>query len=415
MPSNAPPPDYVDLATAQSSPVYSNLSVIGVVVDCMPPTWTRGSDLAMNFKLQDPRLRNTLYSGEGLKVRFFGATEDKLPRVKAKGDIVLLRGVGVRTFANEVLLLSSNSTGFLVFSGSNVPAPALKLGYVSGNSKLPCHGNIDHMPLTPAEQDYIITLKSEMEIPVQPFNPMPAHTLAAPNAAALPDRAAPTRPGNLAAPTGPAGGVSRKFKLVKNLEHRVFSDVYVEVVKKFTNNYGNCELYVTDYTENKNMFYYAPPEEKPSDLVHDGDNFGYIGPPKRQWPGPYGFLVLKVNLTEPHASFANQNITEGDMITLENVKIKVMPDTARLEGDMWPDKNNPSKVQVRKLRPGHKAIQELCVRKEEYWAFRRAKTEAVEKQVEAGLSKKQKKKQRLKREKEEARQKAEKEAAVAEK
>jgi hypothetical protein len=200
---------------------------------------------------------------------------------------------------------------------------------------------------------------------------------------------------------------------VKDLEHRVFSDVCVEVVKKFTNNFGHCELYVTDYTENNQMFYYAPPEEKPSDLVHDGDRFGYIGPSKREWPGPYGYLVLKVNLTEPHASFAEQNVAEGDMIEMQNVKMKVMPNNSRLEGDMWPDQHSPSKVQVLKLRPGRKEIIDLCLRKEEYWASRRAKEEKQTAEAEPRQKKKHKKNKKQKKA-EEARQKAEKEAAAAE-
>jgi len=417
MPSNAPPSGYVDLATAQNSPLHSLVSVIGVVVDCLPPTKSKGSDFSMVFKLQDPRLRDTTYSGEGLKVRCFNPHEGRLPPIKAKGDIVLLRRVKVFRSANEIILLSNHASAHLVFSGSNVVAPALKLAFVSGNSKLPCHGDSDQIKLGPVEQDYIITLKSEMAIPVQPINTMPAHALATPNLPAPPGRAAMLGPGNSTAPTGLAGAYSHKFKLVKDLRHRVFSDICVEVVKIFTNNYGNCELYVTDYTENKDMFYYAPPEEPPSDLVRDGDRFGYSGPPKNQWPGPYGFLVFKVNLTEPHASFANQNFTQGDMIAMDNVKIKLMPDRGRLEGDMWPDQNNQAKVQVRKLRPGHKAIEDLRVRREEYWASRRTTAEAAEtaeKQAESGLSKRQRQKLKRKREKEEARQKAEKEAAVAE-
>jgi hypothetical protein len=50
------------------------------------------------------------------------------------------------------------------------------------------------------------------------------------------------------------------------------------------------------------------------------------------------------------------------MIALENVKMKLMPDSSRLEGDMWPDQNNQDKVQVRKLRPARKEIMELCLR-----------------------------------------------------
>lgn len=407
MPPCAPPKGYIDLAAANSAAKSSLVSVIGVVVDCLSPMRSHGTDFVVTFRLQDPYQRDASYSGEGLKVRYFSSEED-LPAIKAKGDIVLLRSIRVVEFNNENLLMSlrGKQTKHLVFSGSSVPAPALKLSYVTGNIKLPCHGTYNPTHLSFPEQDYIITLKSEMDIPVQPFNFMPAQALAAPNRAAQPG------PGKPTVLKGPAGAYSGKFKLVKDLQHYLFSDVCVEVVKKFTNNYGNCELYVTDYTANNQMFYYAPPEEKPSDLVHDGDRFGYSGPSKQKWPGPYGFLVLKVNLAEPHASFANQHIAEGDMIALENVKMKLMPDSSRLEGDMWPDQNNPTKVQVRKLRPDRKEIVDLCLRKEEYWASRRANEEKQTPEAEPRLNKKQKKRRRLA---EEARQRAEKEAAIAEK
>jgi protection-of-telomeres protein 1 len=413
MPSIGPPQGYMDLPSAQSAAIGSLVSVIGVVVDYLPPKRAYGPESTVSFKLQDPRLRDAMHSGEGLRVRFFG-DEKRFPPIKAKGDIVLLRGIRVHEYANEKMLMNQRETKYLVFSGSRIPTPAFKLQYMagSGNNKLQCEGTCDQNALSPPVQDYIITMRSEMDIPVQPVNHMPAPTLPSPNRAAQPG------PGNVAAPKALRGAYSAKFKLVKDLRHYTFSDVCVEVVKKFTNNYGNCELYVTDYTANEQMFYYAPPEEKPSDLVRDGDRFGHCGPSKKEWPGPYGFLVLKVNLTEPHASFADQNVKEGDWIALENVKMKLMPDSSRLEGDMWPDQNNPTKVQVRKLRSDRKEMIDMCLRKEEYWASRPERAQTAEKQAadaEAGLSRKQRKRLRRREREEEARQKAEKEAAVAEK
>jgi protection-of-telomeres protein 1 len=411
MPPIAPPKGYIDLAAVYSTAKYSLVSVIGVVVDLQQAKKSTGTDLVMTFKLQDPRLRDDMCSVEGLKVRCFSPDQEGLPPIKAKGDIILLHNIRVSEFLNETLLIAlrHNQTKYLVFSGSSVPSPALKLGYVTGNSKLPCQGTHDTKELSIPEQDYIITMKSEMDIPVQPFNSIPAPALTAPS------KAAPPGPGKVAAPTGPAPAYSAKFRLVKDIEHKVFSDICVQVVKKFINNRGNCELYVTDYTANNLMFYYAPPEEKPSDLVRDGDRFGYSGPSKQEWPGPYGFLVFKVNLHEPHASVAIRDVAEGDMIALENVKVKTMPDSSRLEGDLWPDQRNKDRVGVRLLRPARKEIIDLCLRKDEYWASRPTKEDKQTAEGEPRLSKKQKKKLRAAKREEEARQSAEKEAAVAEK
>jgi hypothetical protein len=157
------------------------------------------------------------------------------------------------------------------------------------------------------------------------------------------------------------------------------------------------------------MFYYAPPEEKANSLVRDGDQFGYNGPPKRDWPGPYGFLVFKVNLVDPHASYARENVSEGDIIAMENVKIKVMPNNSRLEGDMWPDQNNYSKVQVRHLNRQRKEVMNLLLRKNEYKAQRQALIENLGKVADGIAQPKTKgeKKKDKKRRKLEAQQKAE--------
>jgi protection-of-telomeres protein 1 len=404
MAAKAPPPGFEHLAVAQSAPKHSVHSVIGIVVDYLPPRQAYGGDFQVTFKLQDQSLR---YSGEGLKVRFFKRRLEDLPPIKAIGDVVLLRNVKTNEFAGETLLVSHIHTAHLVFSAAVVPSPAFKLDYVSGNGKLPCQGTDGlRNTLGPVEQDYIITLKNELNIQINavdtalpPVPVGPRAQLAHPAQSGVANRLDVSR------------AYSPKFKLVKDLRHRVFSDVCVEVVKIFTTLNGNCELYVTDYTANKEMFYYAAPGEK-NDLVRDGDQFGYNGPPKREWPGPYGFLVLKVNLSEPHASFANQQVVEGEMIALENVKIKLMPNNSRLEGDMWPDQNNPSKVQIRKLRSSRKEIADLLLRKDEYWTARRGikeKAHKAEKDALQNLTKKQRKKNK----KLQMKQKAEEEEAAA--
>jgi protection-of-telomeres protein 1 len=398
----APPPGSVDLTTAQNAHAGSLHSVIGVVVDYLPPKQNYAGDYQATFKLRDLSMR---YSGDGLKVRFFKKHAEELPPIKAIGDVVLLRQVKTHEFQGEIMLIATYQTAHLVFSGAVVPSPAFKLDYVSGNGKLPCQGTDGlRSTLGPVEQDYIITLKHELNIQAKAVDTVPLPPVG--------PRAPRVQRAQISAgqPYDP-GPYSRKFKLVKDLQHRVFSDVCVEVVKKFTTPNGNCELYVTDYTANNQMFYYAAPGEK-HDLVRDGDQFGYNGPPKREWPGPYGFLVLKVNLSEPHASFATHRVGEGQLIALENVKIKLMPNNTRLEGDMWPDQNDPSKVQIRPLHRSRNEATDLLLRKDEYWAARRATKEKVleaEKDAAQSLTKRQKKRnKKLKRQ-----QRAEEDEAAA--
>lgn len=305
------------------------------------------------------------------------------------------------------MLISTYYTGHLVFHRAVVPSPAFKLDYVSGHGKLVCQGTDGlRNTLGPVEQDFIIALKEEMKVEVKAVD----HSAFPPPVNAPAGLAARTAP-------KPTQTFSHKFKLVKDLEHRVFSDICVEVVKKFPKENGDCELYVTDYTPNKLMFYYAAPEEK-NDYVRDGDVFGYNGPPKREWPGPYGFMVLKVNLTQPHASYAIHEVMEGELIALDNVKIKLMPNNNRLEGDMWKDTHAPSKVQIRKLIRTRKEMSDLLLRKGEYWTARRAAAEKAAKaetEAQEKPSKGQKKRIKKAQRTEASRLAAEREAALAEK
>ena len=139
MPPIAPPQGYTDLAAVQCALPHSAVSVIGVVVDCLPPMKSSGTDSLITFRLQDTRLRDAMYPDKGLKVRYFSPTLEGLPSIKAKGDIVLLRNVRVSDYNNERLIISqrTHSSRQLVFSGSSVQAPALKssaapASYVTG-------------------------------------------------------------------------------------------------------------------------------------------------------------------------------------------------------------------------------------------------------------------------------------------
>ncbi|KAM0722715.1 hypothetical protein Q7P37_002156 [Cladosporium fusiforme] len=411
MTGKKPPPGFTSLSDAQDLAIRTRVSIIGVVVDYMPPKDTARKEFVVTFKLQDPKLRDVVYGHEGLKVRWFAKRLEDLPQIHAIGDVVLAREVQASEFHGEKMLISGPRSMHLVFSGSALPLPAFKLEYVSGNAILPCHGTDGQRgSLTPVVQEYIIDLKSELNIEIKKVSDAgPASTAA--HSALLPARRGPPM-----SPIPVAGGLHR-FRLVKDLQHHVFSDLCVEVVKKFPNNYGKCELYVTDFTANEHMFYYAPPEEKQHDLVRDGDQFGYQGPAKRDWPGPWGFLIFRVSLVDPHAAFAIREVEEGDMVTMQNVKVKAMQN-GRLEGDMWPDQNNLSKVQIRKINYKSPQLDNLRLRKDEYWTGRHAiakKAEDAVLEAEGKLSKAERKKLKKRKREEEARKEAEQKAAEDEK
>jgi hypothetical protein len=181
-----------------------------------------------------------------------------------------------------------------------------------------------------------------------------------------------------------------KFKLVEEFRPKMFADLCGVVVKKFPAQYG-CDLYITDYTSNDMMRYYPKPEEE-TEQERDGDTFGYSGPPKREWRGPYEWYVLKVNLKPPHAQYAIHSVDEGDVVLVQNVKGNAYQEGAHLEGDMWPEWDDPNKIKIMNLKKSNvPEIQALRAREEKYWTLRKAQLQRNEGgQVANAKSKKKK-------------------------
>jgi protection of telomeres protein 1 len=385
------PKGFTDLATAFNSTTGAFVNIIGVVVDIMPLKTTSTGDLTMSFKLLDKHIQNSIYGSQGLSVRFFikPNSQHLMPAVTGHGDVVLMRNAKMSKYAGQPVAMSNYQTNTMVFHANAIPLPNYSIAY-QGNNRLKAMGIPEVVEtLTLEEQAYVISLKAEIRSAV---TQIPQKTVAdftkQRDVAATAANTAPLGPKAKASFVGP------KFKLIESLRHRNFADLCVEVVKKYSKSITECELYVTDYTANEEMWYYTPPEEE-MDYQRDGDAFGYNQPSKKSWPGPYGFLVLKVNVKDPHASYCNREVKEGDIVFLQNVKMKIMDVGAKLEGDMWPDSMNPGKIQASTMtKRDWPQIKELKLRKEEYLASRR--TNQSDKPGEPGLSKKQKKKLRRK-------------------
>ena len=385
------PEGFVDLATAYNAAENTFVNIIGVVVDVMPPTLTRNNEHMITFKLLDEKLRDSIYGSHGLLVRFFRGDAQHLPRVNQRGDVVLIRNIKMRAQSNQPLALSNYQTSPLVFPFASVPEPSYQISF-QDKRRINCLGvPQDKEKLSLDEQRYVIELKHEIGSSIQPS------PVGAPSGPSMMRK----RPAEDYPPMDPkkqkqstSSTFGRKFRLVQDLRHKEFADICGQVVKRFPTRFGGCDLYITDYTQNKDMFYYAPPEAE-TERERDGDEYGYSGPPKKTWPGPYGQLVLKVNMKDPHSYYANKEVDEQDLVLLKNVKMKIMAEGSKLEGDMWPDQENPEKVQIRKLMNRETPeIQALLERKDRYWAARAAKAAANEKPKLTHTEKKKQKKQR---------------------
>ncbi|KAI7320980.1 hypothetical protein KC315_g9260 [Hortaea werneckii] len=395
------PNGFVDLAKAYTMPPNSFINIMGVVVDLMPTKLIHTGQHTMTFKLLDTAFRDSVQGNQinGLTVRFFKNDATKLPDIRSIGDVVLIRDIKMTNYRDQPVALSTWNTEPQVFPASSIPDPKFSIAY-QGNERIVSRGAPqDTRKLSLQEQAYVISLKSDLSSSVT------ASTISATEQNKK--REPGPLPPNLAPPVKKARSsicsFGPKFQLVEELEHMRFANICGEVVKKFSNPFGQCELYLTDYTQNKNLFYYAPPEEEQQDGSRDGDIFAYNQPIRKAWPGPYGWQVLKVNLCEPHSRFADQRVKEGDLVLLQNVKIKLGTYSANphLEGDMWPDSFSPDRVLIQIIRnhqldlPEVKALEE---RKKKYEHMR--KSVQPKREEEQKLSKTEKRKLKRQRQKE---------------
>ncbi len=430
------PKGFTDLAAAYNSPVNTFVNIIGLVVDIQQPTRTRNGagDYMFTLKLLDRKMRDSLWSHQGLTVRFFKRDAASLPQVRHHGDVMLLRDIKMANYMGQPLALCNHQTGVLVFPKHAIPDPNYQIAYYD-KRRVECLGvPLDVQKLTLEEQDYVIKLKHDLSSTAAS---LPETTVNIPTAPSAARARGPTAPADAApppeAPTAPAAMRKRpaeeeqaptkavkktktssfgpKFKTISEIHQHelqsskggVFADLCVLVVKKFPTQNGVCELYVTDHTPNKQLFDYIPPESREANDGADGDEYGYAAnnSHKKAWPGPYGHLVLKIELQNPHADFANRTVHEGDLVFLRNVRLKIShAGEGLLEANMWRDWQNPEKVGISKFvdkdRP---EIHARFDRKERYWASRRAK---VGDEAGDGNKKKMTKTEKKKRKKAEA-------------
>ncbi|KAH9826648.1 ssDNA-binding domain of telomere protection protein [Teratosphaeria destructans] len=341
------PKAFADLAAVYRTPPGSFVSIIGVVVDLQTPTTTRTGDHMLTFKLLDERLRDAPSGTQGLTVRSFVKDQSLLPPVRGLGDVVLMRHAKTGLFGGQPMIMTNWQTKTIVIPAASIPAPTYSIAYMGGDRLKALGPPEDIEKLSVEESAYIIHLKAKKEI----TDAIPGPTTAQLNRKRdFHTVGGSTTPGPPAKKFKGSDTFGNKFRLIGEVAHRDFADLCVEVVKKFSMASNSTELYVTDYTENQLMWYYAPPEEDTS-LTRDGDAFGHCQPPKRAWPGPYGYLVLKVNVKDPHAQYVNAQLEPGDLVLLRNVKMKIMATGAKLEGDMWPDSLNPEKHQDVAISP----------------------------------------------------------------
>lgn len=166
----------------------------------------------------------------------------------------------------------------------------------------------------------------------------------------------------------PTSTSQRKFSLLKDVEDRQFVDLIGEIAKIHSNDSEKATLYLTDYTENENLFFYASDNDDYPGHGREGDEYNYIKRPKRKWDGPSGRMTIQITLWEPHASFLRNNFNENDIVRLKNVRIKgSRVEGGTLEGVIHTNRDNSAATNVFPINYSNDTrVQELLSRKTDY-------------------------------------------------
>jgi hypothetical protein len=124
-------------------------------------------------------------------------------------------------------------------------------------------------------------------------------------------------------------------------------------------------MFMTDYTENLQLEDYKKTGEEDDESGPLGDEFGYLTRQRKDWPGPWGHLTIQVTLWEPHATYAREHVSPGDIVLLTYVRIK---DGRGLEASVHEDRAYPKKLHIKVLSGDHdERAQALMKRRAEYW------------------------------------------------
>lgn len=299
-----PPHGITELSIVVSNGDQNAVNVMGVVDDLMPPAMTRGKDVMLTFVLCDSSLTTN-----GCRFKYFKAKAEDLPQIHEKGDVVLLRNIRITHYGNELIGLSTYTTQHIIFSGR-----MLSVTRSSGAS----------MP-SAQEQNWARHLRQEAGLEVLSRF---ATAKQAPSGAPAP----PT--------TKPAAVSARdKFALLKDVtagERGQFYDLAGEVVKLFMTSWGYLDLYLCDYTVNKELHDYKAEE------------IAGLSGKQQQRRIPQGRMTLHVELHQPHAAWALGNVQEGDKVLLRNVRVK-RSKGGELEGNLWQDSNYRDRVLILSL------------------------------------------------------------------
>lgn len=387
------PPGCVAIYTAKGGKP-GECSVMGVVVDALPPKRSGGTSFVSTFTLKDCDFDTE--SWLGLKVRCFNDHESSLLRPDL-GDVVLLRKMRVsrvsffpgcnvilqcHCFSSRVLTepkmreFYGTVLGTIPQSDQSVSWTMFRADPRDPSGVAIIHTSGQRSPPSDAEKASALSLFNHPNTRTVDASLAPRRQ----SVGSVVPSASVVQSAGTAASIRPSTGRTTKFSLIRDLQYGKFADIVGQVVKTFYEDGRRYILYVTDYTANGELFNYDLDDDTDGH-GRDGDEFSYIarGPKSRKWPGPFGRMTIQITLWDPHAMYADEHVKEDDFVQLNNVQIKPGKN-AMMEGALRTDRVNPDKilVSVIDVNDRDERAKEVVRRKIDYWKGMKGKMKRVE-------------------------------------
>ncbi|KAI9794957.1 MAG: hypothetical protein M1833_007331 [Piccolia ochrophora] len=404
-----PPAGFVSLKDAKNR-LEEDINIMGVVTDFMVPSQSRGTDIQATFTLVDGTTEGGFYD-PGLKVKYFRPNVAELPSIRGTGDVVILRTIKVGDSCGEVL-----SKQHTLDPGSNCGETDSAQMKPWGGATIALSGRLTECTVIHASSipEKLTDNKTQLQhISSAKFRAVPSqneqlYAIALCNAQdrsafsePLPDVTRSEQDSTSATNAVPAIEVlpvqDKKFSLIKDVTDLRFYDLLVQIIKIFPASGVRLEMYVTDYSPNDALFNYEMNYGKDNEsgpVFRDGDTFGYATTKRKgsskAWAGPYGKMTLQVTLWPPHCHFAQDNVKEGDMVLLRNVRVVYSKDgSSRLEANLHEDMRWHSRIDISVITEHEDdRVKRLLERKRAYWKKARREIKAFEK-VAKSLPKRQ--------------------------
>lgn len=352
-----PPAGFLEIVEVEKKTDQQAYSLIGLCVDFLEPTQSRGTDLTMKMRLWDTSCRGSHdLASDGMELRCFYRDNKDFPPIQDVGDVVIVHNIKTWTRGSQRFGISSNLTTWTIISGPSLLSNAdSNLSVVQVRHPL---GAKQKPSATPAELNYAKTLVEAKDL---------SGIRVPPKGVSLDTTAVLT--GTTRSPT-----LSRhKFRVIRDIRPPFevaglqFVDLVGEVRRVYSGLGNPVEMQLTDYTEHPQLYNYE-------------DNHG-ANMQNSSWPGPWGMMTITINAWDQHGEYVMDKVRDaeidlGTYVRVTNVQIKMDKHGSLMQGHLRGGGSNAgTNVTILASKDAEHILElrELLTRRREYNTDRKAK------------------------------------------